>query len=106
MSGEQLKNEGMEQTLRKEHEDWKVAYGMVAQALIASFEKGKHFTGTDVNEYVKTIIGEPHTPKVWSAMFWTFIRPYLSGNIVVWDGFVKSTKPSDHSRWNKQYKKV
>lgn len=106
MRGEELRDAGME--LVKSHTDpeWKVAYEMVASALLMSYKEGKLFTGTDVNEYVKTIIGEPHDAHAWSAMFASFIRPYLKGNLVEWDGFTKSKKPSHHARWTKQYKKV
>jgi hypothetical protein len=106
MNGEALRDAGMEQVKRNTDPDWKTAYVMVADALMMSYAEGRLFTGTDVNEYVKSIIGEPHDPHAWSAMFHSFIRPYLKANLAVWDGFTKSKKPSHHARWTKQYRKV
>ena len=106
LSGEQLKDAGMAQIKQNTDPDWKRSYVMIAEALLMSYPEGRLFTGTDVNEYVKSIIGEPHDPHACSAQFASFIRPYLKGNLIVWDGFAKSRKPSHHARWTKQYRKV
>jgi len=106
MNGDELRDSGVEKVKQASDPDWKVAYVMVAEALLMSFSAGRLFTGTEVNDYVRSIIGDPHTPHAWSAMFRNLMAPYLKGNLVIWDGFVKSSKASHHSHYIKQYRKV
>jgi len=106
MIGQQLKEDGIAQVTKNTDPDWKTAYVMVAEALLMSYAPGKLFTGGDVNDYIKEVIGDPHAPQAWSAAFGGLIRQYLKHNLVSWEGFTKSTKRSNHAHYVKQYKKL
>lgn len=106
MSGDIERDNGIERVLRKADPDWKVAYSMIGEAFIMSMERNRVFSGTEINDYIRSVIGDPHTPNAWSGMFNGLIRPYLKGNLVVFEGFAKSPKASHHSHYIRNYRKV
>lgn len=104
---DELRDRGIAAVLENSSDDWRHTYRHLAQVFFSRVRVGDVFSGDQVNEFVESQTDlRPHCPQAKSAGFYRFIRPMLEIGVVAQDGFRKSVRASNHSRYCRTYKRV
>lgn len=106
MNGDDLKQEGIQQVLATEPEEWKAAYDYAADAYLIGMPENFVFRAETMHDKIRGKTGEPHHPNCWSAKFSGFVKRHIEAGRIIEAGAMKSVRASRHSNLTRVYKKV
>ena len=106
MNGAELRDEGIEQVLRNEEEDWIYRYKFFAAKTFEELDVGSVFSSETISEPFRLEAGEPHHPGVWGAVFRTVIIELKNNRQVEDAGWTITKRPTSHHRPTRLYRRV
>lgn len=107
MSGESLRDEGIERVRRGTPPMWHAMYTSLAAKLFLSLPVGATFSGEDLRLHALAEgLPEPHHPNVWGAAASGYIRAVLHCKMAEPGGTAKATSAKSHAHHYRVYRKI